>query len=594
MELRYCCTEGRFGLERRLAAILAADVVGYSRLMEADDAGTLAVLKERRQNILGPLVAQHHGRIVKVVGDGVLVEFASAIDAVTCAVELQRCMGEANAGQPDDHAIILRIGVNLGEVMVEGSDLYGDGVNIAARLEAMAEPGGVCVSGTVHEHVQRRLPLAFEDLGEQSLKNISRPLRVYRVASGVPIEGSAGPPLPTKPSIAVLPFTNMSGDPEQEFFADGLTEDITTALSRVSSLFVIARMSTFTYKGKPTDVKRVAKDLGVRYVMEGSVRRAGDRLRVTAQLIDAVAGNHVWADHYDRSVADIFDIQDEITHSVGASVSTHVLLAEREVAELRPPIDLKARDLVTLALGRLYDCTSDALADVADFAEQALRLDPTYPRAHLMRAAAFLHRLSMGEVPHDTENVARGLDLAQTAARLAPRDEYSHWMMALAYAEAGRLEDAVAECELGLAINPNWSVFLADKGDYLASLGRPKEAIEACQLALRLNPRDPTNFWRHSSIATAHFVAADYANALEEGKRVARSHPNFLRGAIVWAAAAAALNKMDEAHAAVAHCLAQRSDLRVCNIVPHFMLRFARDDDHARLLAMLRKAGLPE
>jgi TolB-like protein/class 3 adenylate cyclase len=587
--------------QRRLAAILAADVAGYSRLMAADELGTMAQLKRFRTEVIEPKIAQFQGRIVGSAGDSLLVEFASALNAVQCAVEVQVGLADQNANLPEDRRMAFRMGVNLGDVIPEDDTIHGDGVNIAARLEKLAEPGSVCIARNVYDQVKGKLAYAYADLGEQRLHNIPEPVRAYRVK---PSKSSADTspglstkdalPLPDKPSIAVLPFENMSSDPEQEYFADGLTEDIITALSRVSSLFVIARTSTFTYKGQPTDVKRVAKELGVRYVMEGSARRAGDRLRITAQLIDAIVGHHVWADQYDRSVADIFDIQDEITHGVAASVVTHVHLAERQAAALRPSIDLKARDLVTLAMGRLYDLTSDAFADVADLAEQALRLEPMYPRAHLMRAAAFLHRLSMGEVPHDPENVARGIDLAQTAARLAPRDEYSHWMMAFAYAEAGRLEDAVVECELGLAVNPNWSALLADMGDYLAFLGRSNEAIEVCRLALRLNPRDPSNFWRHSSIATAHFVAADYGDALEKGKRVARWHPNFLRGAIVWAAAAAALDRMDEARVAVACCLAQRSDLRVRNIVPHFMMRFARDDDHERLLAMLRKAGLPE
>ncbi len=407
-------------------------------------------------------------------------------------------------------------------------------------------------------------------------------------------------PLPDKPSIAVLPFANMSGDPEQEFFADGLTEDIIAALSRISALWVIARASTFTYKGKPTDVKQVARELGVRYVMEGSVRRSGERLRVTAQLADAVTGREVWAERYDRPLADLFDIQDEITRSVAASTETQILLAEGQaIAELLSrgvrPSDLKARDLMTRAWSRLYDQTPDAIEEASRLTEEAIRLDPTHPRVHLIRARIILNQLWFGEIPHDDANLSRAMDLARTALRLAPRDERAHLVMAWAwaYAAIGRLEEAIAECERGLEINPNASLIHGNRGVYLAALGRSQEAIEACRLALRLNPRDPTNFWRHYGIATAHFVAEEYPASLEEAKKIALSRPH-LQSAILWAAAAVALGDAAEARTAVKNCLAQRPDLTIGNVVPRFTLRFARDEDHERLLAMLRKAGLPE
>jgi adenylate cyclase len=579
--------------QRRLAAILAADVAGYSRLMEQDENGTLAALKHRREVILKPLVAQHHGRIVKLMGDGVLVEFASAVDAVQCAIELQTRMAEANGGLPDHQAIILRVGVNLGDVVIDGLDIQGDGVNVAARLEAMADPGGIYISSSVFEQVERHVPVAYENLGDQTLKNISRPVRVYRVTGPEVVRSDRESLAPTKPSIAVLPFANMSGDPEQEFFVDGLTEDLITALSRISALWVIARTSTFTYKGRPTDVKRVAKELGVRYVMEGSVRRAGDRLRVTAQLIDAATGHHLWAERYDRSVADIFEIQDEITRSVAASTETQVLLAERHAAKPGSSPDFKGRELAARAWALVYDQTPEAIAEASDLVERAIRMDPSNPVAHRVRGAVFLSRMWFGEIPRDVGNVARALELAKAALRLAPRDEWAHLLMVWAYMEAGRLEDAIAECNCALEINPSCSIVHSNLGACLALLGRPQEAIEACQLALRLNPRDPSNFWRHSYIALAHFVAADYAAALQGGKKVARSRPH-LQGAIIWAAAAAALDNIDEARSAVEYCLAQRPDLRVGSVVPGVVLRFARNEDHERLLALLRKAGLPE
>ncbi len=401
------------------------------------------------------------------------------------------------------------------------------------------------------------------------------------------------PVLSSKPAIAVLPFQNLSADPEQEFFVDGLTEDIITALSRISALWVIARGSTFTYKGKPTDAKTVAKELGARYVMEGSVRRAGDRLRVTAQLVDATSGRHVWAERYDRAWADLFDIQDEITRSVAASIQTQIELAEGAATESRPSTNLKARELVARAWARLYDQTSEAAAEASDLVENAIRIDPMNPVAHRVRAAIFFSRTWLGEIPNDITNRSRALELARTALRLAPRDEYVHLIMAWAWAYAeGRLEEAISECERGLEINPSCSILYGNVGAYLAALGRPQEAIEACRLSLRLNPRDPSNFWRHYAIAVAHFVAADYDASLHDSKRIARSRPH-LPSAIIWAASAAALGKTEEARAAVEDCLAQRPNLRADSIVPG-MLRFAREADHERLLALLRKAGLPD
>jgi TolB-like protein/DNA-binding SARP family transcriptional activator len=403
------------------------------------------------------------------------------------------------------------------------------------------------------------------------------------------------PVLPSKPSIAVLPFQNLSADPEQEFFADGLTEDIITALSRISGLWIIARGSTFTYKGKATDVKQVARELAVRYVMEGSVRRAGDRLRVTAQLIDAATGHQVWAERYDRSLADLFDIQDEITRSVAAETQTQLQLAEAAAAGSRPFSDSKARDLAVRAWARLYDQTPEAIAEASELVEQAIRLEPLNPVAHRAGASVFFSRLWFGDIPRDPANMARGFELARTALRLAPHDEYAHLVMAWAHAYAadGQLEEALAECERGLEINPNCSILYGNVGAYLGALGRPQEAVEACRLALKLNPRDPSNFWRHYYIAVAHFVLGDYAACLQDSKRLARS-PALLASGIMWAAAAAAAGNAEEARAAVDYCLAERPDLRVGSVAPGFMLRFARDEDHERLLALLRKAGLPD
>jgi TolB-like protein/two-component SAPR family response regulator len=403
------------------------------------------------------------------------------------------------------------------------------------------------------------------------------------------------PALPEKPSIAVLPFQNLSADPEQEFFADGLTEDIITALSRISGLWVIARGSTFTYKGKPTDVKQVARELGVRYVMEGSVRRAGERLRVTTQLVDATAGHQVWGERYDRPLADLFDIQDEITRRVAAETQRQLQLAEAAAGGSAPFSDSKARDLSVRAWARILDQTPEAFAEAFELVEQAIRLEPLNPIANRARAAVFFSRLWFGEIPRDPANMARGFELARTALRVAPHDEYAHLVMtyAHAYAADGQLEEAVAECERGLEINPNCSILYGNVGAYLGALGQPQEAIEACRLALRLNPRDPSNFWRHYYIGVAHFVAGDYAACLQDSKRLARSR-SFLASGIMWAAAAAGLGDAKEARVAVEYCLALRPDLRVGSAAPVFMLRFARDEDHERLLGLLRKTGLPD
>jgi len=463
------------------------------------------------------------------------------------------------------------------------------------RSEALRQYRSCC------EALMRELGVGPDAATEALHRELQQPVAIHdKVAKAAEPETTyEAPSLPDKPSIAVLPFANLSGDPEQEYFADGLVEDIIGALSRISALWVIARASTFSYKGKPIDVKRVARELAVRYVMEGSVRRSGERLRVTAQLVDAVSGRPVWAERYDRSLADLFDIQDEITRSVAASTETQILMAEGQgIAEMLSrgvkPSDLQAHDLITRAWSRLYDQTSDAIQEASQLAEEAIRLDPTHPRAHLIRARITLNQLWFGEVPHDESNLSRAMELARTVLRLAPRDEHAHLVMAWgwAYAANGRLEEAVAECDRGLEINPNASLIHGNRGVYLAALGRPTEAIQACRLALQLNPRDPSNFWRQYGIAMAHFVAEDYAAASTLAKKTALSRPH-LQSAVFWAASAAALDDTAEARAAVTNCLAQRPDLTVSNVVPRFTLRFARDADHERLLAMLRKAGLP-
>src|ERR1700731_69575 len=393
-------------VQRRLAAILAADVAGYSRLMGADEEGTLAALKELRRELADQKIKEHRGRIVKTTGDGLLVEFASVVDAMRCAVEVQREMAERNARVPEERCIQFRIGINLGDIIKDGRDIYGDGVNVAARLEALAEPGGICVNRVVRDQVRDKLDFAFEDAGEQRVKNIARPLRVYHVRPGQLADeemSAVQPPLalPDKPSLAVLPFTNMSGDPEQEFVSDGIAEDVISALSHYPSLFVIARNSTFTYKGRAVDVKQVGRELGVRYVLEGGVRKAGNRIRVTAQLIEAETGNHVWANRYDRDLADIFAVQDEITHALTTALTPAIADAELRRAIRKPPESLDAWAAYQRGLWHLSKANSEDDTIAQNFFRQAIDLDPTFAPGYSalalapLQAAAIYQKLSL-------------------------------------------------------------------------------------------------------------------------------------------------------------------------------------------------------
>jgi TolB-like protein len=408
---------------RRLAAILAADVAGYSRLMGADEEGTLERLKALRRELLDPKIAEHHGRIVKTTGDGMLVEFASVVDAVRCAVEVQREMLERNTSDAADYRIELRIGINLGDVIVEGDDLYGDGVNIAARIEALADAGGVFVSNTVHDHVRDRLPFLFEDLGEQQVKNIARPVRVYRVRDTV-AERTLAPalPLPDKPSIAVLAFTNMSGDPEQEYFADGMVEEIITAFSRIRWLFVIARNSSFTYKGQAVDVKQVGRELGVRYVLEGSVRKAGGRVRITAQLIDAVTGTHLWADRFDGSLEDVFELQDQVALNVAGVIEPTLQAAEIRRSAERPTTDLTAYDLYLRAVSYTETWEKGGILAALDLLGRAIQRDPNYGLALALAAKCHQDLHSNGWSDNLETNRRKGIDLARRALQVASGD----------------------------------------------------------------------------------------------------------------------------------------------------------------------------
>ena len=498
---------GRVG--RRLAAIVAADVAGYSRLMGLDEVGTARALREHRA-VTDALVAKHGGRLVKSTGDGVLLEFLSVVDAVECAVAVQAVMAQRNEGVAVDRRMLFRIGINLGDILIEGDDILGDGVNVAARLEGIAEPGGICISSSAYDQVHGKVAVEFADLGEQSLKNIARYVRAYAVV-GDQIDAAAKadrsqlapsttepplrwedpkpPPLPNMPSIAVLPFQNMSGDPEQEYFADGIVEDITTALSSFKSLFVIARNSSFTYKGRPVDVKQVGRELGVRYVLEGSVRKAGGRVRITGQLIEAATGAHLWADRFDRSLEDVFEVQDQVTAAVVGMVLPKIQQVEIERAKQKPTASLDSYDfyLRGMALMNRYDFSNETRV----FFQKAYRLDPEYATAYANDAFILLNQEATFGRHLPLEARAEALRLAQTAAVLANDDAHALARSAHALTYFGREYDrATAMVDKAVALNPNLSLAWHARG-WIANLCcEPDRAIESFARLSRYNPND--------------------------------------------------------------------------------------------------------
>jgi TolB-like protein/class 3 adenylate cyclase len=581
---------------RRLAAILAADVAGYSRLMGADEEGTLERLKALRRELVDPKIAEHHGRIVKTTGDGMLVEFASVVDAVRCAVEVQQAMPERNISVAADSRIELRIGINLGDVIVEGDDLYGDGVNIAARIEALADAGGLLVSKTVHDHVRDRLPFVFEDLGEQQVKNIARPVRVYRVRDTSVAKSPPPPPvlpLPDKPSIAVLPFANMSGDAEQEYFADGMVEEITTAISRLPWLFVIARNSAFTYKGKAVDVKQVAQELGVRYVLEGSVRKAANRVRITGQLIDTTTGAHIWANRFDAALDDIFELQDQVASSVAGAIEPKLRQSEIERANRKPAANLTAYDLYLRALAQSYRFTEEGFAEAVIFARQALAIDPPYaPAAAMVGWCRGLQRLQ-GWGALSAADVAEACRLARQVLEAERDDTDTIWQAAWTlHLLAGEAAMAAAALDRALALNPNAAHALSARGLIHALRNQPEAAIDAVERARRLSPFDPLAFSYAIHIALAHLTARRSEQAIEWADRTLHDQPRLVAAMRVKAVANAHLGRLDEARAELGRLLAIDPKLTVGGF-----REFARSMAPEVLelhVAGLRLAGLPE
>ena len=517
-------------VERRLAAILAADVAGYSRLMGVDEEGTLGRLKALRSEVIYPRIAPLPGRIVKTTGDGMLIEFASVVDAVRCAIEVQRGMVERNASTVDDSRIAFRIGVNLGDIIVEGGDIYGDGVNIAARLEGIAEPGGICISEDAYRQVRGKIDAEFADIGEQSLKNISRPLRVYRVSSGSAAELSTASapalPLPDKPSIAVMPFANMSGDPEQEYFADGMVDEIITALSRIRWLFVIARNSSFTYKGQAVDVKRVGRELGVRYVLEGSVRKAGGRVRITAQLIDATSGAHLWADRFDGSLEDVFDLQGKVASSVAGVMEPALQAAETACSATRPTNDLTAYDLYLRAYA-IFMSSAKQLPEALRLLVQAIERDPHYGLALAWAAVCYARLCADGRSEDPEADSRKGADLARRALQVGGDDPGIIANAALALADFGQdIGAMLALVDRALAFNPNFA-----RGWFISGLlrnyaGQPDVAIEHVETSLRLSPRARIGM-AFDVIGAAYFASRRFDEAIPKLLLAIQEDPSF-------------------------------------------------------------------
>ncbi len=586
------------GVQRKLTAILAADVAGYSRLMGADEAGTHTRLTAYREAIDG-VIAAHRGRVVGTAGDSLLAEFASVVDAVACAVAVQHEIAAKNAGLPDDRVMAFRIGVNLGDVIVDGDDIYGDGVNVAARLEALAEPGGVCISGDAYRQVKGKLDAAFQDMGERKVKNIAEPVRVYRVRIAEPVSrsmpsASDALPLPDKPSIAVLPFTNMSGDPEQEYFSDGITEDIITELSRFPTLFVIARNSSFTYKGQAAKVQDIGTELGVQYVVEGSVRKAGNRVRVTAQLVETASGKHLWAERYDRDLEDIFAVQDEVARTVVSTVAGRLEDVGAERARRKPPGNLAAYDYLLRAYQHVNRWSRTDIAAARSSLEKAIELDADSARAHAFLGLSYVLDWIWGTA--GDEALDRAFASAQRAMALDDDDGWSHLLFGHVYTRRGQPEIALNYMEKAAALNPNDPSAVALKGFVLELMGRHVEAVDWVEKAMRLDPFHPD--WMFELLAFALYSSRRYEEAIAALKKM-KEPPYWVHAKV--AACYAQLEQPDVARGALAALEeAVERERREGNpgasielAIRDTQTYFKHQDDRDHWLEGFRKAGLP-
>src|SRR5450631_1336768 len=583
-------------VKRRLAAILAADVVGSCRMIGIDEEGTLAQLKALRKSLFDPKVTDHRGRIVKNTGDGALVEFASAVDAVRCAVEIQRGVAEQNTDVPQDKRIEFRIGIHVGDIIIEDDDIFGDGVNIAVRLEGFAEPGGICISDDAHRQVRGKVESALEEMGPQTLKNIAEPMRVWRVPSGraaptepnrLPVNDAERLALPDKPSIAVLPFQNMSGDPEQEYFADGMVDEITTALSRFKSLFVIARNSSFTYKGRAVDIKQVGRELGVRYVLEGSVRKAAGKVRITGQLIDAMTGAHLWADQFEGDLSDVFALQDEVTLNVVSAIQPKLLQTEMVLAARRPN-NLSAYDLC-LRAQHLQSWTRDGSAETLRLASRALEIDPRCGFAATLAGECHLRNVREGWAADPKSEIAEGLRLLRLALSIDGNATLALSMLGRATAAfSGDFDTAREMVDRAVALNPNSPRVWEQRGWTYIIAGQREEAIRSFERVIRLSPLDPL-FSTFAGMSVAFTGLGRFDEAVAAAKKAVRQNPLFPFSYCCLASALAHLGREAEAREVVAGLLELDPGFRISE-------RVARGDVSGLQLYIdgLRKAGLPE
>ena len=585
-------------IQRRLAAVLAADVVGYSRLMGIDEAATRAALNAHLGELIEPAIAARHGRVVKLMGDGVLAEFASVIDAVEAAAEIQRAMPARNADTPPDRHIVFRIGINLGDLIVEGDDIHGTGVNIAARLEGLADPGGICVSHTVYEHAAGAVDLAFDDLGPHTVKNIPHPVHAYRVQLDAPPADSqpaAAPPQPAppdKPSVAVLPFHNLSADPEQAYFSDGITEEIITALSRVRHFLVIARNSTFAYQGQSPDVRTVARELGVRYVVEGSVRKAANRVRLTAQLVDGATAQHLWAERYDRDLADIFDLQDELTQTIVGAIEPELAKAEQQRARLKRPDTLDTWDLYQRAMADLHKLTRASLADADATLTRVTAAAPDFAAAYAALANVRYYTLVLGFFADHQATRAAALAAGRRAVELDADDADTHCAVGRGYMVNHLYDDAAAELQAAIAINPSHALAHYSLGAAYVFRGQPVPSLPHLDDAIRLSPRDANMGSFLVRKAQAMLYLKDYEAAVDWARRALRL-PNFQWSRnVMLISALGHLGRPEEAAAPLAQLLDR---------IPDFSADYALDsspwlDDHhfRHMIDGLHKAGLPQ
>ena len=584
-------------VKRKLAAILSADVKGYSRLMGEDEEWTVRTLKGYK-DVMGSLIQQHRGRVVDATGDNLMAEFASVVDAVQCAVEIQQVLRAKNAMLPENRRMEFRIGINLGDVIEEGERIYGDGVNIAARLEGLAEAGGICISGSAYEQIENKLPLRYEYLGEHEVKNIARPVRVYKAqieseaVARKPLEVASKEkmafPLPDKPSIAVLPFVNMSDDPKQEFFSDGMTEEIITALSKSPYLFVIARQSTFAYKGKPVKVKQVSEELGVRYVLEGSVRRSGEKVRITAQLIDSMTGYHLWAERYDRDLKEIFALQDEITLKIMKTVHEKLEPGDHARVLGRGTRNLEAFLKAMEAREHFLRTSKEDNALARKLYEEVIALDPDYAFAYAGLAYTHMGDIWFGTSKSPKESLGQAIELGQRAIALDEFEALAHAILGFFYAFAGQFDKGVAHAERGLALEPNSFTVLYNAASALAYSGRPEEAIPLFQKARRLNPFSAGVFFHTLSVAYA--MAGRFDEAVEQAKKAVELEPKNQLPYLALASACILAGREEEARAAAAEVL---------KINPTFSVeQYARVRPYLdksqidRMIDSLRKAGL--